>query len=115
MADTCAVKAKINKRNIVKNLVEVPVKADKSFWIKEMSILNKLSETYGIEFLAHLVPEKKVPSLAFYFAEWVQKKLESQRNQFYYRPEKTPTIELTEKVGEDKVIKTKKTLKEFLS
>jgi hypothetical protein len=93
----------------------MPKRTTAEFWKKEFTILRQLEERYGFKFLSEYVPIKKVESLAFYYADWKAAELEIKRNEFYYQPQPTQTIVLTDKVGEDFNIKPKPTLKEFLS
>lgn len=108
-------KAKINRKDILANLVEIPEKADAKFWQKEMAILKRLERKFSIDFLAQLVPEKKVPTIAFYFAEWKQKLLEIEFKEFYYTHLHKTDLADAEKIGKDYKVKPKQTIKGFLS
>jgi len=108
-------KQRINRRNYINNFVKIPKNADRNFWIKEMVIFKKLEAIYGIEFLSQFVPPEKVVSLAIFYSDYGKKKLESYKNQFYYRPQAVDAPVISEKVGNDAEIKTKQTLREFLS
>lgn len=103
------------RRKIISRFVDIPKNAKGDFWIKELSILKDLEQKYSFEFLSQFVPPKKVATLAFYYAEWKAAELEIKRNEFYYQPQPTQAVVLTDKIGEDFNIKPKQTLKEFLS
>lgn len=106
---------KVSRRVIVSRFVDIPKNAKGEFWQKELTILRQLEQRFGFKFLSEYIPDKKVVSLAFYYAEWKAKELEIKRNEFYYQPQPTQAIVLTDKAGEDFNIKPKQTLKEFLS
>ena len=106
---------KVSRRVIVARFVDIPKNAKGEFWQKELTILRQLEQRFGFKFLSEYIPDKKVVSLAFYYADWKAAELEIKRNEFYYQPQPTQTIVLTDKVGEDFNIKPKPTLKEFLS
>jgi hypothetical protein len=106
---------KVKKHDIIKNLVEIPEGADRRFWQKEMVFLKKLEKRFSLGFLAQLVVESKVPTLAFYMAPWKQKLLENDFKEYYYNYLHSDMIALNEKSGEDVQFKTKKTIKNFLS
>jgi hypothetical protein len=108
-------KQRINRRNYINNFVNIPKNAGKEFWIKEMVLFKRLEATYGIEFLSQFVPPEKIASLAMFFSDYGKKKLESYKNQFYYRPQIIERPVISEKVGDDAQIKTKKTIRDFLS
>lgn len=108
-------KQRINRRNYINNFVKIPKNADRNFWVKEMVLFKKLEVIYGIEFLSQFVPPEKVASFALFFSDYGKKKLESYKNQFYYRPQTIDAPLISEKVGNDAEIKIKQTLREFLS
>lgn len=108
-------KEKINRRKIIQALVDIPPKADKRFWQREMVFLKKLEKTYSIDFLAQIQEEKKLPTLAFLFSDWKKKLLDVDYKEYYYSRLHQQDLSLEEKVGKDVEVKTKKTLKEFLS
>lgn len=109
---------KINKRNIVHKLVEVPEKGRRPFWAKEMTLLKRLESLYPLEFLAALSFPQKFNSLAVFLSGPLVKELESRFYQFNYKP-KVSTPEKVdfraEKHGPDITIASKpKTIKDFL-
>lgn len=95
---------------------------NKGFWPREMKMATKLVTTYNLEFLMWVIPPygKKVPSLAYFMADYGKQYLQEQ---FYnFNKEKldiSPKVEKVElaeaKIGEDIVLSGKpKTLKDFL-
>jgi len=108
-------KVKINRKKIISNLVEIPQEATIRFWQKEMTLLKRLEKKYGIDFLAQLQEEKKLPTLAFLFAEWKAKLLDIEHKEFYYNRLHKEDLSTEEKIGNDAQIKVKKTIKQFLS
>lgn len=108
-------KAKINRKKIIGDLVEIPEGASVKFWQKEMTLLKRLEKKYGIDFLAQLQQEKKVPTLAFLFADWKAKLLDIEHREFYYNRLHKEDLSVEEKIGSDAQIKVKKTIKQFLS
>jgi hypothetical protein len=108
-------KAKINRKKIIGDLVEIPEGASVKFWQKEMTLLKRLEKKYGIDFLAQLQQEKKVPTLAFLFADWKSKLLDIEHREFYYNRLHKEDLSAEEKIGSDAQIKVKKTIKQFLS
>lgn len=108
-------KAKIDRRKIISNLVEIPNSPTVRFWQKEMVMLKKLEKKYGVDFLAQLQLEKKIPTLAFLFAEWKAKLLDIDHKEFYYNRLHKEDLSTEEKIGKDADIKIKKTIKQFLT
>jgi len=109
---------KINKREIVSRLVEVPDKARRVFWAKEMSLLKRLEVKYPLEFLRALTFQKKFDSLAVFLGGGLVKELESRFYQFNYKPTmRDDKVDINaEKYGEDVNIPSKsKTVKDFLN
>jgi hypothetical protein len=99
----------------IDSLVEIPANADKRFWQREMVFLKRLEKSYSIDFLAQIQQEKKVPTLAFFFADWKKKLLDVDYKEYYYTRLHQQDLSLEQKIGKDAEIKTKKTLKQFLS
>lgn len=108
-------KEKINRKEIINNLVEIPKSADKRFWQREMVFLKRLEKSYSIDFLAQMQQEKKIPTLAFLFADWKKKLLDVDYKEYYYTRLHQQDLSSEEKIGKDAEVKTKKTLKQFLS
>lgn len=108
-------KEKLNRKKVIDSLVEIPANADKRFWQREMVFLKRLEKTYGIDFLAQIQQEKKVPTLAFFFADWKKKLLDVDYKEYYYTRLHQQDLSSEQKIGKDAEVKTKKTLKQFLS
>lgn len=109
---------KINQRDIVGNLVEIPDKSRRPFWAKEMTLLKKLLSKYPIEFLSVLKFSNKFDSLAVLCAGPLVKELESRYYQWQYisKPPVESIPKDAEKIGEDFIILRKqKTIKDFLN
>lgn len=112
---TKSMKEKISRTNVIKSLVEIPAKADRRFWQKEMVLLKKLEKIYSIDFLSQIKEDKKVPTLAFFFADWKKKLLDVDYKEYYYSRLHQQDLSLEQKIGKDAEVKAKKTLKQFLS
>lgn len=108
-------KEKISRTKVIESLVEIPAKADRRFWQKEMVLLKKLEKIYGIDFLSQIQEDKKVPTLAFFFADWKKKLLDVDYKEYYYTRLHKQDLSSEQKIGKDAEVKTKKTLKQFLS
>lgn len=108
-------KEKLNRKKVIDSLVEIPANADKRFWQREMVFLKRLEKTYSIDFLAQIQQEKKVPTLAFFFADWKKKLLDVDYKEYYYTRLHQQDLSAEQKIGKDAEVKTKKTLKQFLS
>lgn len=95
---------------------------NRGFWPREMKMATTLVKTYNLDFLIWVIPPygKKVPSLAYFMADYGKQYLEEQFFNFKKatldlspKPEK---VELEqEKIGEDVVINKPKSLKDFLN
>ena len=111
---------KINKRTFIKKLVTDPNldKKDKnlrSFWSREMKILNYLLDKFPNITFWQKVRLHKVNSLLFYKTEKGLKKLRKKYKEFNYKIPQKKDIILSDKAGEDFVINKKnKTLRQFL-
>lgn len=108
-------KQKIDRRKIIGALVEIPANANIRFWQREMVFLKRLEKSYSIDFLSQIKEDKKVPTLAFFFADWKKKLLDVDYKEYYYSRLHQQDLSLEDKVGKDAKIKTKKTLKQFLT
>ena len=108
-------KQKIDRRKIISSLVEIPANANTRFWQREMVFLKRLEKSYSIDFLSQIKEDKKVPTLAFFFADWKKKLLDVDYKEYYYSRLHQQDLSLEDKVGKDAKIKTKKTLKQFLT
>ena len=92
------------------------------FWPREMKMASKLIKEYNLEFLMWVIPPygKKVPSLAYFMADYGKQYLSEQFFNFkkntLTQPEKPAIILDENKVGEDVVIVHKpKSLKDFIN
>lgn len=112
---SCSMKQKIDRRKIIGALVEIPAKADTRFWQREMVFLKRLEKSYSIDFLSQIKEDKKVPTLAFFFADWKKKLLDVDYKEYYYSRLHQQDLSLEQKIGKDAEVKAKKTLKQFLS
>jgi hypothetical protein len=110
---------KINKREIIHNLVLVPNKGRRTFWAKEMTLLKRLESLYPLEFLAVLKFSKKFDSLAILLSGPLTKELKSRYYQYNYKPKSVTPQKIhlnAEKYGGDATITSKqKTVKDFLN
>lgn len=111
-----------NQQILIGKLVEESHFSDKGFWPREMKMATKLVKTYNLDFLLWVIPPygKKVPSLAYFMADYGKQYLQEQfynfnRTKLDISP-KIEKVELSsEKIGEDLVIEKPKTLKDFLN
>ena len=111
-----------NQQILVGKFVDSAQFNNKGFWPREMKIATKLVSKYNLEFLIWVIPPygKKVPSLAYFIADYGQQYLQEQFFNFNKsKLDLSPKIEKVElskdKIGEDAVINKPKTLKDFLN
>jgi hypothetical protein len=111
-----------NQQVIITKFVDPVMFKNKGFWPKEMKIANSLVKKYNLDFLKWVIPPygKKVPSLAYFIADYGQQYLQEQYFNFNKsKLDLSPKIEKVElskdKIGEDVVINKPKTLKDFLN
>jgi len=112
------VKKKINKREVLFRLVEKPPDNKKLFFMREMKILNDLSDKYSLEFLSIVNFGKKFKSLGYFLHEKVKEKMDMKWRAFNYKVDKDkyPLYNIGDKSGEDiQVNKKNKTTKDFLN
>lgn len=105
----------MNKRELLKKLLRVPNKTNKSFWGKQFRILNSLLKKFpDIKFWEQLVVVK-VDCLTLYAGEDANG-IADQYKKYIFQPElKNIEVKLGEKTGEDYNTTVKpKTIKEFL-
>jgi len=109
---------KINRREIIKRLVEVPDKSKREFWRKEMSILKKLEERYSLEFLSIVSFPEKFDSLAYICCDALKEKMDIKWKNFNFKVDfsKYDSYDIGDKYGEDRPTKDKKfkSIKNFL-
>ena len=111
-------KPKLNKREILFRLLEVPDKARRPFFSREMKMLNDLIRHYSQDFMASLTFAKKFDSLAYLTSSKLKSTMDQKFRAFNFRVDfsKYPTYNIGEKEGEDREIEIKpKTVKDFLN
>jgi len=108
---------KLNKREIILRLVEVPSKNKRPFWAKEMKLLNGLLEEYDdINFWSKVKFSIIFPSLAYLKTDFGKGELRRKYNEFNFDIPLPQEYYLQKKIGEDKTYPKKvKTVKDFLS
>ena len=112
-----------NQQILIKKFVNEESFSDRNFWPCQMKMANNLIKKYNLDFLLWVIPpyNKKVPSLAYFIADYGQQYLQEQffnyKKQTSDFTQKHEIIELSEsKIGEDIKIQQKpKTLKDFLN
>tara|TARA_R110000803_G_scaffold184182_2_gene246504 strand:- start:292 stop:762 length:471 start_codon:yes stop_codon:yes gene_type:complete len=110
-------KLKINKKEILIRLVEVPNTEKRFFYAREMKMLNDLCNRYSLEFMNIVNFDKKFDSLAYLVSPKLRNVLDQKFRAFNYVVDKTryPTYTIGDKCGDDKKIAKKmKTTKDFL-
>jgi len=110
-------KPKISKRDILKRLVEEPVKNKRLFYQKEMKFLNDLIEKYSLEFMNVVNFHRQFESLTYLRSPKLKDTLDKKFRAFNYVVDesKYPQYNLGEKSGEDRFVEKKRvTLKDFL-
>jgi hypothetical protein len=112
---------KINKKTLIKNLLNVPPKSDKTFWAKEFKLLNDIlfdfpDEKFWKKIQDNIVVLQKVPSLAIHLSQNNQKITEKYKLHLYEVDFQNPKYFIGEKQGHDyHANKKPKTIKQFLS
>ena len=110
-----------NHQLLVKKFVSPESFSQKGFWPREIKMAAKMIREYNLEFLMWVIPpyNKKIPSLAYFQADYGKQYLKEQffnfkKNNLTF-PEKQSIIVEENKIGEDKSIPKKfKTLKDFI-
>jgi hypothetical protein len=111
-------KPKINKKQILSRLVEVPESGKRIFYAREMKLLNDLCERYSLEFINVVNFGKKFDSLAYLTSPKLKRALDQKFRAFNYvvDPNRYPTYHIGERHGKDsEVLPKKKTIKKFLN
>lgn len=105
----------MNKRAIIRKIIDIPKKADKNFWAKEFTLLNRLLKKFPDISFWEKSSFTKVPSIAILLTTEFSK-LEIQYKQFFFQLDSPNTeIKLGDKFGEDyNTVNKIKTLKDFL-
>ena len=110
---------KINKREIVSRLVDIPSKSKRVFWQREMSLLKKLQEKFdSLEFWSKVQLPHKLDSLAILFSDYYLELINKKFLEFNYKiPKPQEEIQLSEAQEGDslKLPKKRSSLKDFLS
>jgi hypothetical protein len=110
-------RVKLNKREVISRLVEIPTKNKRPFWAKEMKLLNGLMGEYdNPRFWSKVKFSIIFPSLAYLKTDFGKGELRRKYNEFNFDIPIPQEYYLSEKVGEDKKYAKKiKTIKDFLS
>ena len=74
-----------NKRQIIFRLLEVPDKARRPFFAREMKMLNDLCERYSLEFMDIVDFGKKFDSLAYLVSDKLKEKMDEKFRAFNFR------------------------------
>ncbi len=111
-------KFKLNKREILFKLLEVPEKGRRPFFSREMKLLNDLCDRYSQEFMCEVSFPKKFDSLAYLTSPKLTETLDEKFRAFNFKVDfsKYPKYSIGDKVGKDANIKyNKKTVRDFLN
>jgi len=111
------IRVKVNKREIISRLVEIPTKNKRPFWAKEMKLLNDLmAEFDNPRFWAKVKFPTIFPSLAYLKTDFGKGELRRKYLEFNFDIPPPKEYNLGKKVGEDRSFsKPPKTIKDFLS
>ena len=105
--------AKLNKKQIVLNLITPPKTIKGPFWSREYKILNQLMDQFPSEdFWQKVNFNKGWDSMIIFQSDYGKSLLEQKYKEFHYKIPKEEKIVLSEKHGEDRVINnTPKTIR----
>jgi len=110
---------KKNKRRIqdvVRKHLVAPKYDKKKFWAKEMMILKRLMQKYNNEDFWHKANfGKQLNSFAQFYALPYNQMLQNKYQEFHLDIHSPPPITLGYKTGDDRILSTPKTLKDFLN
>lgn len=108
---------KLNKKQIVLNLITPPSSIKGAYWSREYKILNELMEIFpSQDFWQKVNFNQDWDSLLIFKSEYGISLLKRKYKEFNFNIPDTKKIELTKKSGRDKIIETKpKTIRDFLS
>jgi|TARA_R110000824_G_scaffold14431_3_gene61415 hypothetical protein len=113
-----AAKKKINKKQILVRLVDLPRAGRRMFYMREMKILNTLCERYSLEFMNVMTFKRKVDSMAYFACEALRPTMDQKFRAFNFKVDKSdyPTYNIHNKrFGRDvNPDTTKLTIKNFL-
>ena len=100
--------AKLNKKQIVLNLITPPKTIKGPFWSREYKILKNLMEEFPSEdFWQKVNFNKGWDSMVIFQSEYGKSLLEKKYKEFHYTIPTIEEIKLSSKSGEDKVISKK--------
>jgi hypothetical protein len=106
---------KLNKRDLIKRLVIEPDKQKRTFWAREMKLLNDLMEMFPCEEFWSKVSIALVPSLAVLRSDQGLNQIRKKYREFNYKIPPKIEIPIGEKTGNDKIISKKpKTIRQFI-
>ncbi len=106
---------KLNKRELIKKIVEEPDKQKRMFWAREMKLLNDLMDMFPDEDFWRRMTIDKVPSLAMLRAGYGLDILKKKYRNFSYKIPPKEEIPIGDKSGQDKIISKKtKTIRQFI-
>lgn len=111
-------KTKLNKRQILENLLIIPEKGRRPFFSREMKLLNDLCSKYSQEFMSIVSFPKKFESLKYLISPKLTDTLDEKFRAFNFKVDfsKYPNYNIGDKFGKDAKIKTtKKTIRDFLN
>lgn len=108
--------AKLNKKQILLNLITPPKTIKGAFWSREYKILKKLMEDYPDEtFWQKIHFKNDWDSIVILQSPYGKSLLDKKYKEFNYKIPEYKKIELTNKSGCDMIINRKpKTIREFL-
>lgn len=111
-----------NPQILIKKFISPDSFSARGFWPREMKMASKMVKEYNLEFLMWVIPpyNKKVPSLAYFQADYGKQYLMEQFFNFKKLtltfPENPAILIEDDKIGADVSVNTKpKTLKDFLN
>jgi hypothetical protein len=106
---------KLNKRELIKKIVEEPDKQKRMFWAREMKLLNDLMDMFPDQDFWRRMTIDKVPSLAMLRSGYGLDILKKKYRNFSYKIPPKVEIPIGEKSGQDKIISKKpKTIRQFI-
>ncbi len=109
--------SELNKKEILLRLIAPPKKIKGPFWAREYKMLNKLMEKFpNKEFWQKIHFNTDWDSLMAFTTGYGLSLLETKYKEFFYKIPEQPKIELTKKIGSDRIVNRKpKTIRGFLS
>jgi len=109
--------AKLNKKQILLNLITPPKNIKGPFWTREYKVLKKLMSLYPDEnFWQKVHFNMGWDSIVILQSEYGRSLLDKKYKEFHYKIPEYKKIKLTDKIGYDKIINRKpKTIRKFLN